>query len=547
MSDTPPSPSPLGRRWLVGALVLLFAGLAFEGLRPLADLDVWWHVRLGEVMVQTRSLVPSDVFSYTRFGTDWPWKDWGTALMLYGTYALGGTTGLIALKATMLVGAGALQWRMLRARDVPAVVAVLAVAVCMSAASFRFTERGATVSLVVVAAVAWLIDRHRAGKSGLAWIVPLVVLNANIHRGVLLLPVIVGALAAVELGEVVVLRRERPWKRAAAVAVGCGLALFVTPFGVHIVTTTVALMGQHSLLITEWAPVEYDLVKRLSPATLVAIGFVGIGGLLGVIKRRDPWDAVLVVLALGLGFQSIRHLPYIALLGAGPAAAGWASIGAGVWSGRLARLLVLAPALAALLYALGRPLPPPGTALAPAHYPERGVAFFEAEGLQGPMFNEFGYGGFLLFHLWPAHRVYIDGRTDLVYTPQMVERYIASAMDPSVFAEEDAMWNFQVVLVDNSPMQGTFAHLDRNPTWALVHASRRALVYVKRGGLNDTVAQQHAYRWLWPHALEASIVAADRQGHGAEALRELDRMRAEDPDNLYADAAYRRIDAMRQR
>lgn len=526
---------------------MLFLGLAFEGLRPLADLDVWWHIRLGEVMVQTRSLVPSDVFSYTRFGTAWPWKDWGTALMLYGTHALSGLAGLIVLKAAMLVGTGALQLRMLRARAVPAVVAILTVAVCMSAASFRFTERGATVSLVVIAAVVWLIDRHRAGRSGLGWIVPLVVFNANIHRGVLLVPVILGALAAVEFAEAVVLRRDRPWKRAAAVAVGSGLALFVTPFGIRIITTTIALMGQHSPLITEWAPVEYELVRRLSPATLVAIGFVGLGGLLGAIKRRDPWDAVLVVLALGLGFQSIRHLPYVALLGAGPAAMGWASVGTDVWNGRLARLLALAPALGALLYALGRPLPPPGDALAPAHYPERGVAFLQAEGIQGPMFNEFGYGGFLLFHLWPEHRVYIDGRTDLVYTPHMVERYIASAMDPAVFAEEDAQWNFQVVIVDNSPMQGTFAHLDRNPDWALVHASRRALVYVKRRGVNDAIAERLGYRWLWPHALEASIVAADRQGHGAQALRELDRMRAEDPDNLFAEAAYRRIDAMRKR
>lgn len=528
------------------ALALLFGALAFEGLRPLADLDLWWNIRLGEVMVQTRSLAPSDVFSYTRFGTDWPWKDWGTALLLYSTWTVGGLTALVLLKASMLLGTAALQWRMLRnERALPLPSVVLGVAVCMSAASFRFTERGATVSLVLVAVLLWLVDRHRAGKSGLLWSVPLIVLNANMHRGVLLLPVILGALAVVELFEAKVLRKDRVWTRSFGVAAIGSLAVLATPFGIRIITTTIALMGEHSALITEWAPVEYELVKRLSPATLVVIPFVAVGGLLRAARSRDPWDIALVFLAFGLGMQSIRHLPYIALLGAGPATSGWASIGKEIWTGRLKSLLTLAPALGALLYLLGRPLPPPSFGLSPAHFPEKGVAFIQDEGLEGPMFNQFGYGGFLLFHLWPQHRVYIDGRTDLVYTPQMVERYIRSSMDPSVFAEEDEAHNFQFIIVDNSPMQGTFAHLDRNPKWALVHASRRSLIYVKRGGLNDAVAERGAYRWLWAHALEQSIVQADRQGHGAEAMMELQRMRIDDPDNLWAEVAHRRIEAMR--
>lgn len=544
---TDPSSKPT-RLVVVATLVLLFGALAFEGLRPLADLDVWWHIRLGEVMVQTRSLVPSDVFSYTRFATPWPWKDWGTALLMYGTWSLGGITALVLLKASMLLGTAALQWRQLRAiRGLPLAVASLSVAVCMSAASFRFTERGATVSLVIVAAVMLLIDRHRAGKSGLVWTIPLVVLNANIHRGVLFLPVVLGALAAVELVEAKLQAKTRPWTRTALIAVGASLAILVTPFGTRIITTTIALMGQHSPLITEWAPVEYELVQRLSPATLVLLPFVAIGGVLGAVRTRDPWDAVVVLLAFGLGLQSIRHLPYIALLAVGPAASGWASVGQAVWRGRLQPLLAMAAAVGALLYIAGRPLPPPSFGLAPAHYPEKGVAFLQREGVQGPMFNQFGYGGFLLFHLWPSERVYIDGRTDLVYTPQMVERYIQCGGDPDVFAEEDAAHRFQFVLVDNSPMQGAFAHLDFNPAWVLVHASRRSLIYVKRGGLNDALIERLGYRWLKAHALERSIVAADRQGHGREALAELERMRREDPDNLWAEVAHRRIEAMRTR
>ncbi len=550
MSEPDGSPAPVGPEpaglWTWIAVALLTGGLAWAGFRPLADLDVWWHIRLGEVMVQTRSLVPSDVFSYTRMGVAWPWKDWGTALLLYGTWSAGGLAGLVVLKGSMLLGSAATLWRTLRhERAIPLSLTVLTIAICGSAASFRYSERGATVSLVVIVVASWLIDRHRAGKPGLVWIVPLAVLNANIHRGVLLLPAVVGALAVVELAETRLLARPRPWVRTGLVALGTGLACLATPFGTRIVTTTVALMGEHSPLITEWAPVEVGLVWRLSPATLAAMGFVAIGGILSVVRSRDPWDAAVLLLAFGLGLQSIRHLPYLALLGAGPAASGWRRLAEHAWTGSLRRVIAIGAGALALFYALGRPLPGPGLGLAPAHYPERGVEFASQQGLSGRVFNEFGYGGFLLFHLWPAQRVYIDGRTDLIYSAQAVERYIASARDPEAFAAEDDTWNFQWAIVDNSPMQGTFGHLDRNPRWALVHASRRALIYVKRGGLNDGLIAEHGYTWLWPHALEASVIAADRLGHGHDALRELERMRADDPDNLYAEIAWQRIDALR--
>lgn len=533
--------------WVFVGLALLLLGLAFEGLRPAADLDVWWQIRLGEVMVQTRSLVPSDVFSYTRMETPWPWKDWGTALLLYAVHAAGGIAGLVLFKAALLLASAAVLWRSLRIRSIPPALALLSAAICMSAASFRYSERGATVSLLIVVVVVWLIDRHRNGKRGLVWIIPLAIFNANVHRGVLLLPVIVGAFAIVEVVESLVLQRDREWKRSALIAMGTALACLATPFGHRIITTTITLMGQHSPLITEWAPVEYPLVSRLSPASLGAIAFVSIGGVLGAIKRRDLWDLALIALALGLGLQSIRHLPYVALIGAGPAAAGWAVLGESAWRGRLQALIGITSGALALVYTTTRPLPSPSLGLAPAHHPEQGVRFVQEQGLHGRVFNEFGYGGFLLFHLWPEHRVYIDGRTDLVYTPQSVEQYIACVHDPNAFAKEQATWNFQWVLVDNSPMQGTFAHLDRNPQWVLVHASRRALIYVKRGGLNDALIETHGYQWLWPHALEASVIRASQAGHGHEARAELARMQSEDPQNVYASMAAEHLEQMRAR
>jgi hypothetical protein len=105
-----------------------------------------------------------------------------------------------------------------------------------------------------------------------------------------------------------------------------------------------------------------------------------------------------------------------------------------------------------------------------------------------------------------------------------------------VFAEEAQRFDLQWAIVDNSPQTRHLAHLDLDPAWTLVHASRRAIVFVRTDGVNAELARARGYRWLWPTALEASLVRADQLGHGREALRELHRMVAEDPENPYPSA-----------
>lgn len=528
------------------ALALVGVAVLVHGLRPIIDLDLWWHMRLGELLVRGEPDTSVDVFSHTYAGAAWPWKDWGTAILFHGLWQVGGAAAILGLKAVLFVGTAALLWVLLRReREVPPALAVLVMAATLDAVAFRFTERAASVSLVILLGVLVLIERDRRGARGLWWVVPLTILNANLHRAALLLPVVLGAYAAACLLEAR-LGRERPWRRAAWVAVGSGVGCLVTPYGIAIVTTTVALMGQHSPLITEWAPVSTELVWALTPASFVVMGLAAAGTLLGAWKQRpwSAWDLVLAALAFGLGLGSMRHLPVLALLGAGPAASGLAVLSR-AWTGRLAGLIGVGAGAVLVASTLARPVALPGPALAPAHFPERGLAF--VRGLpaelrpRGHVFNEFGYGGFIVFHLWPEHRVYIDGRTDLVYPAAFVERYVQCLHDGRAFAEEARERQLEWVWLDNVPIDGARLHFDLQPGWTLVHASRRALIYVRDEGPNAALAREHGYRWLAPHDLLGSLRAAAARGQGPAALEELRRMVEDDPENPWALAVLEQV------
>lgn len=518
---------------LVGTAVLV------HGLRPIIDLDLWWHMRLGELLVQGEPDTRVDVFSHTVAGTPWPWKDWGTAVLFHGLWRLGGPAAILGLKALLFMATAGLSWRLLRhERRVPPALALVVLAATLDAVAFRFTERAASVSLVVLLGVLVLVERDRRGARGLWWAIPLTILNANLHRAALLLPVVLGSYALVCMLEAR-LGRARDWRRPLLVAVGSGLGCLVTPYGIAIVTTTVALMGEHSPLILEWAPVSVELMAALTPASFATIGLLAVGTALGQWRRRpwSPWDLVLAALALGLGLGSMRHLPVLAILGAGPAASGLAVLSR-AWTGRLRGLIAVAAGAVLLASTLVRPVALPGPALAPAHFPERGLAFVQGlpdeRRLRGALLNEFGYGGFIVFHLWPEHRVFIDGRTDLVYPASLVERYVQLLHDPRALAEEARARGLEWLWLDNAPMDRGRLHLDLDPAWTLVHASRRSLIYVRADGPNAALARAHGYRWLAAHDLPGSLRAAAARGHGRAALEELRRMVEEDPENPYA-------------
>lgn len=540
MSTAPSEPAqPRRAAWEVVALGLVAVAVAVHGLRPILDLDLWWHMRLGEVLLAGEPDASVDVFSHTQAGAPWPWKDWGTAILFHGLWQLGGPAAILAFKAGLWATMAWLVWRLLvRGRAVPPALAVLVMAATLDAVAFRFTERAASVSLVILVGVLVLVERDRGGARGLGWAVPLTILDANLHRAALLLPVVLGAYALACMLEAR-LGRPRAWRRAVAVAVGSALGCLVTPYGLAIVTTTAALMGEHSPLITEWAPVSLELVWMLTPASLVVVGLVVAGVGLSAWRQRPlpVWDLVLAALALGLGLGSMRHLPVLAILGAGPAARGLAVL-TRAWTGRLAGLIGGGAGAILVASTLVSPVALPGPALAPAHFPERGLAF--VQGLppelrpRGHVFNEFGYGGFILFHLWPEHRVYIDGRTDLVYPAAFVERYVQCLHDGRAFAEEARERGLEWVWLDNVPIDGARLHFDLQPGWALVHASRRSLLYVREDGPNAALARAHGYRWLAPHDLLGSLRAAASRGHGPEALAELRRMVEDDPENPWA-------------
>src|SRR2546422_5724995 len=73
-----------------GALVIIVFAVAAFVMAQLYDPDYFWHLRTGQLILDTRGLPSHDPFSFTRPDAPWVLHEWLFEVMLYSVYSIGG-------------------------------------------------------------------------------------------------------------------------------------------------------------------------------------------------------------------------------------------------------------------------------------------------------------------------------------------------------------------------------------------------------------------------------------------------------------------------
>jgi hypothetical protein len=144
-------------------------------------------------------------------------------------------------------------------------------------------------------------------------------------------------------------------------------------------------------------------------------------------------------------------------------------------------------------------------------FPVGAVDFLEEKKLSAPFLNDFDIGGYLLYRLHPARRVFIAGNTSM-YPVSFFETYVTDVVGPKPDLDDlVARFHIETVVWDLvSPAgQNLFVALAKHPAWKLVYMDHAAVVFTTAGGipaidLNRRVADLAAtkiYRAALPPSL----------------------------------------------
>ena len=422
-------------------LALRLVDAASDGI---VDPDYFWHLKTGEWIWAHGRLPPGDIFSHSLPGAPWNLHEWLFQVLLYLVHAAGGDPLVFLLSALLAAGALTLTATLAARHLGNPLLGLLAALFFLSAYLAFVVPRPHLFSYLFFA---WLLKvlwdaRYEGRLRGLITIPLLMPLWVNLHGGYFIaLAFFFGFVVLEGLRAVTAAPEARPrplyLKAVCGAAAASLLASFLNPEGPAHLLYPLYVLGQsaNQTFIAEWA--SFNFSEPMARWYLLAVlGFLAL--FLSRGRRPDLTEMLIPLLTLAAGFLSMRHAPFAVLVMI--AYAGQA-VGAGALepvSQRLKRLarrrhsgqdlspraesallsvvsLVLAALLAAVL------LLPNGKAEDREFFAD-GLAFIEQNDLQGPMLNQYGLGGYLIWHLWPERPVYIDGRADL-YGDAFIEEY----------------------------------------------------------------------------------------------------------------------------
>lgn len=536
-----------------GLLILLLIAVALLGVRPIADGDVWWHLKTGEYFFQHRSFPERDPFLFTAGSDRWIIRAWLTEVVFYLVYRAGGPAGLTLFKTALFVLAVGILWRLGAAAGCPPPLAALALLLAALTASPRLAERPETVSFLLLAAGLAILMRSGAGR-GAYLLVPLQVLWANVHSSFLLglalpWPFVLDAAA----------RRSRAAGEAgsarhlAAAALLLWPASALTPEGIRLVLYPLHLARMPTVALIDEVRDLVTIMGACAPCLeeAVAFGVLAAGALaicvLQAGRRSTPGPGtwLLALGAAAVPFFVYRLLPYSGLILATVVLRGAAALlsGGAVAPQRPSlpgRRQVLAVGGAALLLVFvtvntvrGARFPF-GLGVARDIFPQGAARFILRAAPRGPLFNSLEFGSYLLWALYPRQRVFIHSAIwDSLADDRLVARFLRSARDPQIFDELVGEYGIELLVLPNGLPAWSFVRDDGR--WALVFWDQVASVYVRRDGANGGMVATHEFRSTrYDTDLTYLRLTARDPARQEAAAAELRRAVRDDPCNMAA-------------
>ncbi|MGC8832623.1 MAG: hypothetical protein ACP5R4_01105 [Armatimonadota bacterium] len=472
--------SPMDLLPIVTGVILCFA----VTLGAVPGVDLWWQLAAGKLIWNTGSIPHTDPFSFTARGRPWIVHEWAADVLFYLVYAKLKPVWLVFLKTAVIGTALSLTLFLSLRRSGRHWLASTVVCFTALAGVYFWDVRPQMFTYLFLAALIILLDDFRTNnRTASLWLIPpLALVWANLHGGFIVGTLVMCSYLVGDLLDWVVREDENRSKSLLLVpTIAASLAAsMVNPYGWSLLAYPFRLTAHPQVMhiIIEWfSPDFHDPGYRLFELLIVAL-------LLGLAWRRtlvSTGDLLLIVVLLHMSLYSVRHIPLF-LIAAAPIVSHSFSSALGEFGTHINTKTALnaASAVTAVLAAIGLLLPLRGKPLfersiEAESFPKDAVAFIKRVKLSGRMWNEYRWGGYLIWHL-PEHPVFIDGRAEVYYGGPFEDFIAIHRVQPNWQALLDK-YEVKFALVD------TWAVLARtmevSPYWRKLYSDRVATVFLR--------------------------------------------------------------------
>lgn len=451
----------------------------------LSDGDIGWHIRTGDYILGTHSIPKHDLFSFSKTGEPWFAWEWLADVCFAALHRHWGLKGVVLLTGVILSLSSMLLFRHMLWRGVNVFVAAGLTFLAAGASTVHYLARPHVFTFLLLTASLWLLEWDRRTPTRTVWLlVPLSALWANLHGGFLAL---LACLALTAAGS----GRKQIGRYGILTAI-CSLATLLNPYGyrLHLHVLEYLRSGWILQAVDEFQSPKFRSESMFQFEVLLILGL----GLTAVLIQKRRLDLVfLVVFWAQESLKSVRHVPIYAIVAA-PILAGELTViwNRWVWgkskrtlagamrdlaadfSGRCRQISIWAPAACVLLFVTNSGLN------WPHDFPKDKFPVLAAERnsalLREPahrILTSDQWADYLLYHFYPAQKVFVDGRSDF-YGPALGEEYLKLMGAGHGWARVFDRYGFDLAL---APVDWPLTELlKRDPQWQIRYEDKQAVL-----------------------------------------------------------------------
>jgi hypothetical protein len=506
------------RRWLlppigtmIALVVFLMLCLSYWRLVLInADGDPSLHWRLGDWMIEHRSIIHADVFSHTRPGKPVVTMEWLAEIAFALAGDALGWNGIVFLAAALIATSLWILHRQLLSEGNDILLSSALTLLAAMTSWIHWLARPHVFSFVILTFWSWQLRAFEQGRQPARrlfwWLVPLTALWVNLHAGFLTGLMLIGVYFAGAGTESLARdtdRRVAARRRMltyALLGAGCLMASFINPNGWKLHAYILDFLRHPKLvvLVNEFrSPNFHSSSTRGFLLMLLVLVFI-----LAVARARlSATEILLIGWAGSLALRWGRNIPVFAIV-VTPILAHHLTLWLReVRNSRVlaryrricdnvseinacadGRLLVVGVSVV-LLLVMAKPRvmggePILATELLTNRFPVAAVQFLRQNpvAVHGEMFNDYGWGGYLILTL-PEHKVFVDGRNDF-YGPELIQDF--DTVNRAHLGWEDVLRKYKVnwtILPRAHPLNELLAlHKD----WSLSYTDQVAAIYSRR-------------------------------------------------------------------
>lgn len=489
------------KKIILGLLFLYIFSVTFTWSRDFNQ-DLGRHIKLGEIILSTRSVPSTNLFSFTNQNYPFFNHHWLSEVIFYVMNVLLGFPLLMFLKVLLVVGAvGICIYTSIKKGSF--FVAVFFTTIFVPLFLERSDIRPELFGYVLFSLMLMILLHYPSSKK-LLFLVPIsLFLWINFHIsfvfGVMLVFFLVFKMLIIHKKE---LFKD---KKIIAILITSLIALLINPHGVQGLLYPLSIFQNYGYPIVENQDLLFLHAVTFNPLItyfFLLSPFIFFGTLILATKKKYI-EIPILLLFYFLAFKQIRHMPFFVLMAIPILSIAYVDFLPFVYKrikinadiSRIAGCIILLCLLVTGIYLFA------GNVYALTfdiqsrfgyHLLEDGKKasdFMLENKIEGNIFNNFDIGGYLIYRLYPRYKVFIDNRPEAYPKDFIQDIYIKLQQYPELQKHIFKKYHIQTVVfahTDQTPWAETFLiRMYKDTSWRMVYLDSAMVIFTKDKKIKD--------------------------------------------------------------